>query len=102
MTEHDEHHHTLSYEDAIEQFRADKDAYFRTGAGSPVPAADRAPSTGLPYFPVDEAYIVDGLALLPYRATSRSGSRSRRPTAGSGPPSARACSGSSWVVATGR
>ena len=66
MTEHDEHHHTLSYADAIEQFRADKDAYFRSGAGSPVPAAERAAFAGLPYFPVDEAYIVDGLALLPY------------------------------------
>jgi uncharacterized protein (DUF1684 family) len=66
MSEHDEHHHTLSYEDAILQFRADKDAYFRTGAGSPVPAAERASFEGLPYFPVDEAAIVDGLELMPY------------------------------------
>jgi hypothetical protein len=66
MTEHDQHRHALSYADAIEQFRADKDSYFRSGAGSPVPAAERASFEGLPYFPVDETYIVDGLALQPY------------------------------------
>jgi hypothetical protein len=63
---HDEHHHTLSYADAIEQYRADKDAYFRAGAGSPVPVAERASFAGLPYYPVDEAYIVEGLELQPY------------------------------------
>ena len=57
MTDHAEHHHTLSYADAITQYRADKDAYFRTGAGSPIPAADRASFAGLAYFPVDEAWI---------------------------------------------
>ncbi len=66
MTDHDEHHHTLSYPDAIEQFRADKDAYFRSGAGSPIPAAERAAFAGLPYYPVDEGYIADGLELRPY------------------------------------
>jgi hypothetical protein len=67
MTDHHaEHQHTLSYLDAIEQYRADKDAYFRNGAGSPVPAAERAAFEGIPYWPVDEALIVDGLALEPY------------------------------------
>ena len=66
MSEHAEHHHTLSYADAITQYRADKDAYFRTGAGSPIPAAERAAFAGLPYFAVDEAYIADGLVLEPY------------------------------------
>jgi uncharacterized protein (DUF1684 family) len=66
MTEHDAHHHTLSYADAIERFRADKDAYFRSGAGSPVPDAERATFEALPYYPVDEACIVDGLGLEPY------------------------------------
>jgi hypothetical protein len=67
MTTHEtEHHHTLSYEDALAQFRADKDAYFRHGAGSPVPAADREAFAGIPYFPVDEAWIADELVLEPY------------------------------------
>jgi uncharacterized protein len=73
MTEHEpehepehEHHHTLSYADAIDQYRADKDDYFRSGAGSPVPPAERATFPGIPYFPVDETMIVDGLALEPY------------------------------------
>jgi uncharacterized protein (DUF1684 family) len=71
MTEHldhdeHEHHHTESYVDAMNRYRADKDAYFRSGAGSPIPAAERAAFTGLPYFPVDERWIFDDLALEPY------------------------------------
>ena len=66
MTDHAEHHHTLSYADAITQYRADKDAYFQSGAGSPIPAGDRASFAGLAYFLVDEAWIVDDLALEPY------------------------------------
>jgi uncharacterized protein len=66
MTEHGEHHHTMSYEDAIEQFRADKDAYFRSGSGSPVPAAERASFAGIPYYPVSVDWVVDDLALEPY------------------------------------
>jgi uncharacterized protein (DUF1684 family) len=65
MTEH-EHHHGLSYADAITQYRADKDAYFRSGTGSPVPAADRAAFPGIGYYPVDERMIVDELSLEPY------------------------------------
>jgi uncharacterized protein len=66
MTDEHAHHHVLSYEDAIAQYRADKDAYFRTGAGSPVPAAERDAFTGIPYFPVDGAYVIDELTLEPY------------------------------------
>jgi len=66
MTEHHEHQHTLSYPDAIAQYRADKDAYFKTGAGSPIPAAERDAFEGIPYFPVDEGLILDGMALEPY------------------------------------
>jgi hypothetical protein len=66
VTEHAEHHHTLSYADAIRQYRAEKDAYFRTGRASPVPAGDRAAFSGIPYFPVDESFIAEGLALEPY------------------------------------
>lgn len=66
MTGHAEHHHALSYADAVRQHRADKDAYFSTGHGSPVPAGDRAAFTGIPYFPVDESFVADGLVLEPY------------------------------------
>ncbi len=69
MTDHAEHHHTMSYEDAIAQYRADKDAYFGSGKGSPIPEQERAAFTGLPYFPIDEAYIVEDLVLEPYTGT---------------------------------
>lgn len=62
-----EHHdHELSYEDAVAQFRADKDAFFRGAPQSPIPAADRESFTGLPYYPVDETLAFDGLTLEPY------------------------------------
>jgi uncharacterized protein (DUF1684 family) len=66
MAEHHEHHHTLSYPDAVRRFRADKDEYFRTGEGSPVPAAEREAFGGIPYYPVDESFIAEGLTLEPY------------------------------------
>jgi uncharacterized protein (DUF1684 family) len=66
MTDHAEHHHALSYDDAVRRYRADKDDYFRTAHGSPVPAGERASFTGIPYFPVDESYIAEGLVLEPY------------------------------------
>ena len=66
--DHEHHHHTLSYEDAIAEFRQDKDEFFRTNRGSPIPEAER------------EGF--DGPSLLPRRrepgrsTTSRS-SRTR-------------------------
>jgi uncharacterized protein (DUF1684 family) len=66
MTEHAEHHHTLSYADAVRQYRVDKDAYYRTGRASPVPAGGRATFPGIPYFAVDESFIAEGLRLEPY------------------------------------
>jgi uncharacterized protein (DUF1684 family) len=66
MSDHHEHHHTLSYPDAIGQYRAQKDAYFRTGHHSPVPEPDRETFAGIPYFPVDESLVFDGLVLEPY------------------------------------
>jgi uncharacterized protein (DUF1684 family) len=69
MTEHHDHHehrHAVSYEDAIRMYREDKDAYFRTGAGSPVPAEGRAAFPGIAYFPVDESFIADAVPLEPY------------------------------------
>ena len=64
--EHHEHQHTLTYEDAVRAHRADKDEFFRTSHGSPVPAAERATFEGLPYFEADEAWVVDDLRLEPY------------------------------------
>jgi len=72
MTDHHDqdhgHHHDahISYADAVLSFRADKDGYFRTGAGSPLPAAERDGFMGLPYFAVDEALVFEGLVLEAY------------------------------------
>jgi len=72
MADADEHHHEhehhapISYEDAITGFRADKDEFFRTSPGSPIPTAERASFDGLPYYPVNEALRFDGLTLEPY------------------------------------
>jgi len=66
MTDH-EHHHRGSYADAVARFRADKDAFFRAAPGSPIPAPERSTFAGLPYFPADEAWIIDGLTLEEYR-----------------------------------
>ena len=61
-----EHQHVLSYEDAVAQFRADKDEFFRTAPNSPIPAAERDGFVGLPYYAVDESLRFDDLALEPY------------------------------------
>ena len=65
---HDDHagHEHVAYPDAIANYRADKDDYFRDAEGSPVPAEERATFLGIPYFPVDEALRFEGLALEPY------------------------------------
>jgi uncharacterized protein (DUF1684 family) len=61
-----EHQHQLSYQDAVAQFRGDKDAFFRTSPNSPIPASERDAFGGLPYYPVDEALVFDELTLEPY------------------------------------
>ena len=66
MTKPHEHHHALSYADEVRRYRAEKDAYFRTGQASPVPAGERASFAGVPYFPVDESFIAEDLVLEPY------------------------------------
>jgi uncharacterized protein (DUF1684 family) len=84
MTEHDEHHdhdhdhdhdhghehhhehRPMEYEEAIEDFRARKDAYFKGGHASPIPVAERDAFTGLPYYPIDPALGFDDLVLEPY------------------------------------
>jgi len=66
MNEPVDHHHVVSYADEVRRNRAATDAYLRTSPESPVPAADRASFTGVPYFPVDESCIVEDLVLEPY------------------------------------
>jgi uncharacterized protein (DUF1684 family) len=61
-----EHQHTLSYEDAIAAYRADKDEFFKSSHGSPIPATEREAFAGLPYYPVDAGLTFDDLALEPY------------------------------------
>lgn len=72
MTDHShahEHHHRISYEEAVRQYRADKDAAFRSYPDSPIPHAERASFTGLPYFEVEPRLVVEGLTLEPYEGT---------------------------------
>jgi hypothetical protein len=69
MTEHDHHHHEhrpFDYTEAIEAFRAEKDAFFKSSHGSPIPEAERDAFAGLPYYPVDPTLRFDGLMLEPY------------------------------------
>ena len=65
--EHEHHEHVwMAYPDAVAAFREDKDEYFKTGAGSPIPEAEREAFPGIPYYPVDEALRFEGLTLEPY------------------------------------
>ena len=70
--EHDHHEHTLSYPDAIESFREDKDDYFGSNPHSPIPESERAAFTGLPYYPVDESLLFDDRTLEPYTGSEPS------------------------------
>jgi hypothetical protein len=42
--------------DSVVRERAEKDAFFRAGGGSPIPASERATFRGLSYFDVDPAF----------------------------------------------
>ena len=66
--DHGDHagHQHVAYPDAVAAYRAEKDAYFHAAPDSPIPAAERAAFTGLPYFPVDESLRLEGLTLAPY------------------------------------
>ena len=65
--EHDHHEHVpVEYKDAVEGFRLDKDEFFKTQPGSPIPEAERAAFTGLPYYPVYEALVFENRVLEPY------------------------------------
>lgn len=60
------HQHTLSYEDTILLMRAQNDEAMRTDERSPLLPEDRAGFAGVPYFPVDAAWAIDGLRLEPW------------------------------------
>jgi uncharacterized protein len=65
--EHEHHEHVwMAYPDAVAAFREDKDEYFKTGAGSPVPEAEREAFPGIPYYPVDESLRFPELTLGSY------------------------------------
>jgi len=64
--QHEHVHVPVEYKDAVEGFRLDKDEFFKTHPGSPIPAAERAAFTGLPYYPVNEALAFDDRVLEPY------------------------------------
>jgi uncharacterized protein (DUF1684 family) len=68
--DHEGHHHEhVSYPDALQAWRADKDEAFREANDSPIPAENRLGFLGLPYFPVNEALRFEGLMLEPYAGT---------------------------------
>jgi uncharacterized protein (DUF1684 family) len=66
--DHGGHEH-VAYPEAVANFRAEKDDYFRHAHDSPIPVAEREAFTGLPYFDVDEALRFEGLTLEPYAGT---------------------------------
>jgi uncharacterized protein (DUF1684 family) len=64
---HEHHeHHEHSYQAALEGYRKEKDAFFKTSPHSPIPAAEREAFDGLPYYPLDEDLVFEGLGLEPY------------------------------------
>jgi uncharacterized protein (DUF1684 family) len=65
--DHDPHaHHEHSYQAAIGGYRAEKDEFFKSSRNSPIAEDERDAFHGLPYFPIDEDAVVEGLALEPY------------------------------------
>jgi hypothetical protein len=65
--EHEHHEHrAMTYREAVESFRADKDEYFGSNPYSPIPETERAAFSGLPYYPVDESLRFDDRSLEPY------------------------------------
>ena len=64
-----EHHHEgpHDYRSAIEGYRAEKDAFFKSAPGSPIPQDERDTFSGLPYYSIDEDLVFDGLRPEPYQ-----------------------------------
>jgi uncharacterized protein (DUF1684 family) len=68
--EHDHHDHEhVEYPEAVAQYRADRDEYFRRAHDSPIPHEARHDFPGLPYFAVEESLRFEGLRLEPYTGT---------------------------------
>ncbi|HEX5014873.1 MAG TPA: DUF1684 domain-containing protein [Candidatus Limnocylindrales bacterium] len=67
--DHEHHHHDgpHDYVGAIQGYRAEKDAFFKTNAGSPIPPEERDVFEGLPYYPVNVDLVFEGLTLAPYQ-----------------------------------
>lgn len=71
--EHQHHEHRpIDYTQAIEEFRAEKDAFFKSAHDSPIPEAEREAFTGLPYYPVDPTLRFGDRTLEPYPGTEPS------------------------------
>lgn len=66
---HEHHHEHVSYPEALEAYRADKDEAFREADDSPIPRDNRGGFLGLPYFPIEESLRFEGLSLEPYQGT---------------------------------
>src|SRR5690349_24792820 len=66
--DHEHHHHDgpHDYQSAVEGYRAEKDAFFKSAPGSPIPQAERDDFTGLPYYPVNVDLVFEGLSLEAY------------------------------------
>ena len=62
--DHGHHHH--SYQAAIGGYRTEKDEFLKSSPHSPIPEDERAAFEGLPYYPIDEDLVVEGLRLEPY------------------------------------
>ena len=63
---HDHEHHAIDYVEAVLEFRAEKDDFFKLAPGSPIPADDRDAFEGLPYYPVDPELRFEDRRLEPY------------------------------------
>ena len=109
--EHEHHHHDhehehdsepIDYEDAVAEFRRDKDEFFKTGPRSPVPVDTRASFEGIPYFPIDPACASRTWRSSRTPAANRRISRSRPRTASSGRRIGRGPSSSSSAGSRGR
>ena len=59
------HHRPLSFADEVNDFRSQKDEFFRTSHASPIPHDVRHDFHGLRYFAPDEAYRLEGVTLDP-------------------------------------
>ena len=65
--DHDPHaHREHSYQAAISGYRAEKDEFFKSSPNSPIPEDERPAFKGLPYYPIAEDLLVEGLQLEPY------------------------------------